>query len=212
MQSDESVAHYAISTICVEPKSQRRFRFDLMDNDLAPRGDSEKSALADVPDTHRCARFNFKGLDDGFDFKGLADQGLVGAFARRHEPNDLRSRRTAASCCCIRSPDPKVGAYQSVDREIHLPGRLYSGAIERGAAFAVEVDLDDRCAVHIGLAELELGIETTAIPPRPRHIWRPPASVPNGSVCPAPDKSRVLPYTRPALECAKSRFGCRCGK
>src|ERR1700730_16977628 len=96
MQSDESVAHNAKSTNASNQKAKGAFQFDLMGNDLAPRGDSEKSALADVPDTHRCARFNFKGLDDGFNFKGVDDQGLVGATARRHEPNDLRSRCTAS--------------------------------------------------------------------------------------------------------------------
>jgi hypothetical protein len=61
MQSDESVAQYAKSTKCVKPKSAGAFQFDLMDSDLAPRGDSEKSALADVPDTHRIHKNQSRG-------------------------------------------------------------------------------------------------------------------------------------------------------
>jgi hypothetical protein len=49
MQSDESVAHYAKSTNASNQKAKGAFQFDLMDNDLALRGDSEKSSLPMSP-------------------------------------------------------------------------------------------------------------------------------------------------------------------
>src|ERR1700722_7090556 len=85
------------ATKCVEPGSAGHRAPGAANSTDGQRSSTDrrfgKKLVADVPDTHRYARFDVEGLDD---------QGLVGASARRHECNDRR--RADAGGCSAGSP------------------------------------------------------------------------------------------------------------